>query len=153
MPRPRDDSGRTILEALIGLSLVGLAILGWARMSTNATRAETAASHREIALELATNAVDGLVARGWTGATIDPDGPGAVARFEGRAVVTGPDGVAGEDLVERDGRTFTVRRHVLDTGDAAWRRIVVTVAWAEGSFANEVRVESAVRAPDPGDGP
>lgn len=145
-----DDGGRTILEALIGLALVGLAVLGWSRMATATTRAEAAATHRTAALELASNAVDSLVARDWADAAIDPDQPGAVRRFEGRDVVLGPGGAAGEESVSREGRSFTVRRYVLDSGDPAWRRIVVTVAWAEGEVEYDVRVDSAVRAPDPG---
>lgn len=148
--RARSDGGRTILEALIGLSLVGLAILGWTQMSTTATKAEATAAHRGVALELATNAADAIVAREWTVAVIDPALPGAVRRFEGQTVVTGPGGLAGEETIARDGRDFTIRRYILDAGDPSWRRVVVVVTWFEGQRENEVRVDSAVRAPDPG---
>ncbi len=148
----RLDSGRAILEALVGLTLVALAVVGWGRASVTATRTEAAATNREIALELATNTLEEMSIRDWATAAIEAV-PGAPARFEGRTIVRSPRGVPATTIVARDGRTFEIRRDVTDSGDPAWRHLIVRVGWREGEREVEVRLDGAIRRPDTPSGP
>ncbi len=149
----RRDAGRTILEALVGLTLIALAVVSWARLSTAAAKTDAAAAHRVAALELATSRLEVLSVLPWAEVGVDPASPGFVRRFEGRTVVASPTGVDATIVVNRGGRDYTIRRLVLDVGDPAWRQLVVEVSWVDGSRAPTVRLDGAARRPDTGTSP
>jgi hypothetical protein len=142
------DSGRVILEALVGLSLVALAVVGWGRASITATRTEVAAANREVALELASNNLEELSVREWPVAAV-ASSPDEASRFEGRAIIRSRNGVPAMTVVERNGRTFEIRRYVTESGNPAWRHTAVLVGWREGERDAEVRLDGAIRRPDP----
>jgi len=146
------DGGRTIFEAVVALALIAIAVTSWGRMSVTAARTETTVAHREVALELANNTLEELRLRSWETAAIDPASLDAVRRFEGSATIFAAAGVPARVVDTRDGRDFAVVTHITNSGDDSWRRAIVIVEWHEGERATELRIDSALRRPDAGDG-
>lgn len=147
------DAGRSILEAVIALALIAMAVVSWGRMSVTSARTEATVSHREIALELATNALEELQLRDWDATAIDPASPGTVRRFEGQRTVLTATGLPARVEHSRDGRLFVVVTHITESADDSWRNVIVIVEWPEGERTAELRLDSARRRSDPGTTP
>lgn len=144
------DAGRAILEAVVGLALIALAVVGWSTATVTATRTVASAEHRQVALQLANNALEDLRVVSWDRVGIDATSAETVLRFEREDTVFATDGVPALQSVEVDGAPYELRVHITDGGDDAWRRVIVIVSWADGPVTRDVRLESAVRRADPG---
>ncbi len=147
---PRPDGGRTVLEAVIALTIVAITAVAWSRMAIAATKVDSVASHRVIALDVATDEIEKLRITSPSSLEIDPSSQGAVTSFEGLAVITASGGLSATVTRTVDFIDAEVLRLVLDPGPDTWRRIVVIVTWPEGGTDHSVRLDTGIPVLDRG---
>ncbi|MFQ5558917.1 MAG: hypothetical protein ACE5GB_15600, partial [Acidimicrobiales bacterium] len=147
---PRPDAGRTVIEAVVALTLIAIVATAWAKMATAAIKVDDMANRRADALDVATSEIESLIARPFDSLAIDPTSAGAVRTFEGSPVILDPAGVAAITDRTLEDTTFTVRRTVVNPGSAIWKRVVVTVDWTTNLDTGSLRLEGASHAADLG---
>ncbi len=141
---PRPDGGRTVIEAVIALTIVAITAVAWSRMAIAADRVDSLADHRGIALDLATAEIERLRIMDPSAMKVDPASKGAVTSFEGLPVVTDATGLDATVAGSVGQLDATVLRLVLDPGPDTWRRIVVIVTWTEAGRQQTVRLDTGV---------
>lgn len=144
------DAGRAIVEAVVGLALIAIAVVGWSTATVTATRTVASAEHRQVALQLASNELEDLRILAWDQVGIDPRSDDVVTRFEGDDIVLVADGRPALRSIELDGAPYEIRLHITESGDPSWHRAIVIVSWDDGPVTRDVRLESAVRRDDVG---
>lgn len=140
----RRDSGRTVLEAVVALTLVALTTVAWSRLDISATRADAFARHRDAAHAVAVTELEQLRSRladdlGVTSASI-----GSTTTFDGDPIITSDSGVAAMTQTKLGELPADVERYVVAGASDSWRRIVVIVTWIEGTAERSVRLETGL---------
>ena len=136
------DAGRTVLEAVVALSIVAITATAWAHTAGVAVRADDRIEQREQALDLAVAELEAL--------RVDESTPlgtadaGGATVLDGFAILTDPSGPVHVRTHEATAASFTIARFVLDPGSERWRRLVVFVRWTERDEDLEVRLDSAI---------
>ena len=136
------DDGRTVLEAVVALSIIAMTAAAWMQVGGSAARAEIAGNQREAALELASSEFE--ILRVTPGVESGTDGAGGLSVFDGRPILTDAAGPVHADSRVVDGTTFGIERYVLDPGSSSWRHLVVVVSWDDRGVARDLRLDSAV---------
>ena len=140
----RQDCGRTVLEAVVALTLVALTTVAWSRLEISATRADAYAAHRGVAHSIAVDEIEQLRTRlpedlGVTAASL-----GSTTTFEGEKVVISASGVDASEATTVDGLEAEIQRYVVIGSLDSWHRVVVIVTWVEGAAKRSVRLETGV---------
>ena len=136
------DDGRTILEAVVALSIIAATAAAWVQMTTVASRSKVSADRHEDAVVLASSELE--VMRTTTGIETGTDGSGGASQFDGLTILTDGSGPTHSETVAVNGHDFGVERYVLDPGSASWRQLVVVVTWTDSVGARDVRVDTAI---------
>lgn len=146
--RGTGDDGRTVLEAVVALSIIAATAAAWVQMTTVAARTEVTSDRLEDASALAASEIE--VLRATPGIERGTDDSGGQSQFDGLTILTDGAGPAHDETVTVDGHDFEVERYVLDPGSTSWRRLVVVVRWTDNGASRDVRVDTAIPAvPDP----
>jgi len=138
----RDDEGRTVVEAVIALSIIAITALAWSQVATVVARTQLSGDHREAAVELAASELETL--RVLDGIETGTSSANGLTTFDGDDVLTDSAGPAHSRSVTVDGTGYTIDRLVLDPGADSWRRLVVTVTWTDGSQTRDLRLDTAI---------
>lgn len=142
------DDGRTVLEAVVALSIIALTALAWSQIASVAARTEVSGNQRDIAVDLASSEIEML--RATPGIETGADDAGGLALYDGLPIVTDPAGPVFTEDRDVDGTTFGIERFVLDPGSPSWRRLVVVVTWDDRGSPRDVRLDTAIPVlPDP----
>ena len=136
------DEGRTVLEAVVALSIIAASAAAWAQMATTAAHAERSGDRRSTAVEIASSEIE--VLRTTPGIERGADDAGGLTDLDGLPILTAASGPAQVTTTDVGNTTFTVERFVLDPGSASWRRIVVMVTWDDRGVEHDLRVETAI---------
>lgn len=136
------DDGRTVLEAVVALSIIAASAAAWAQMATTAAHAERSGDRRSTAVEIATSEIE--VLRATPDIERGADDAGGLADLDGLAILTDASGPEHTETIEIANTTFTIERFVLDPGSTSWRRIVVVVSWDDRGTEHDVRVDTAI---------
>ena len=136
------DEGRTVLEAVVALTIVAITATAWAQTATVAVRTDERVEHREQALDIAVAELETL--RVHDAAALGTAGAGGASTLDGLPVLTDPSGPSHLVVHDLETASFTARRYVLDPGSARWRRLVVVVSWALLDEDLEVRLDTAI---------
>lgn len=136
------DAGRTVLEAVVALSIVAITATAWAHTAGVAVRADDRIEQREQALDLAVAALETL--RVHESTPLGTAGAGGETTVDGFAILTDPSGPVHASTHESADATYTISRFVLDPGSQRWRRLVVFVRWTERGEDLEVRLDAAI---------
>ncbi|MEM9200508.1 MAG: discoidin domain-containing protein [Actinomycetota bacterium] len=136
------DGGRTVVEAVIALSIIAATAAVWAQMTSSAAKADVSTDRREVALELATSELE--VLRATPGIEDGLDGTGGPSQVDGIDVVSDVAASPYSSSTDVSGVTFTIDRFVLDPGEEAWRRLLVTVTWQDHGFQQDIRLDTAI---------
>ncbi len=142
------DDGRTVLEAVVALSIIALTAAAWSQIASVAARTEVTGNQRQAAVELASSEIETL--RATPGIEAGADGSGGLALYDGLTILTDASGPAYTEDVDVDGTTFGIERFVLDPGSASWRQLVVVVTWNDRGSTRDVRLDTGIPVlPDP----
>lgn len=136
------DEGRTVLEAVVALSIIAATAAAWVQMTTVAARTEVSGDRHEDAAALASSEIE--ILRATPGIETGTDGSGSLTQFDGLTILTDAGGPDHAETVTVDGHDFGVERYVLDPGSTTWRRISVVVSWTDAGVARDVRVDTAI---------
>lgn len=136
------DEGRTVLEAVVALTIVAITATAWAQTATVAVRTDDRVEQREQALDIAVGELEALRVHDTIG--LGTAGAGGATLFDGLPVLTDGSGPAHQIVHDMDTVSFTARRYVLDPGSDRWRRLVVVVSWSSPGEDLEVRLDTAV---------
>ena len=136
------DAGRTVLEAVVALTIVAITATAWANTAGVAVRTDDRLEQREQALDLAVAELETL--RVHEATPLGTAGAGGETVLDGLAVLTDPSGPTHAATHTTADASFAVSRFVLDPGSERWRRLVVFVRWTERGEAHEVRLDSAI---------
>ena len=136
------DEGRTVLEAVVALTIVAITATAWAQTATVAVRTDDRVEQREQALDIAVGELEAL--RVHDDVALGTAGAGGAGTFEGLPVLTDAAGPVHQTVHDRDSVSFTARRYVLDPGSDRWRRLVVVVSWPSSGDDLEVRLDTGV---------
>ncbi|MCP3853724.1 MAG: hypothetical protein GY698_03180 [Actinomycetia bacterium] len=143
-PRPREDRGRTVVEAVVAMAIVLVAAASWMTLNQSSGAAQEATAGRREGLALARSEIEFITGLAPGQAGLDPTADGWEATFEGSPMVAVADGLVGNEAVEVGGETYTiVRRVVLEesAGGANWKRYTVSVSWSDRFGSHEIRLD------------
>ena len=141
------DAGRTIVEAVIAMSIIAASAAVWAQMMTSAAKADVSTDRRAVALELVTSELE--ILRATPGIEDGLNSGGGPSQMDGLDVVSDPTAASYTSTTDVDGVTYTIDRFVLDPGDDGWRRLLVTVAWSDFGFEQDIRLDTAIPVEPP----
>ncbi|MEM9466648.1 MAG: discoidin domain-containing protein [Actinomycetota bacterium] len=139
---PARDDGRTVLEAVVALSIIAATAAAWSQLATTAAHAERSGDQRNVAVEIAASEIE--ILRVTPGIEDGADSDGGLVDYEGLTILADASGPSQSEDVDVDGTTYTIDRYVLDPGSTSWRRIVVEVRWNDRGIDNDIRVDTAI---------
>ena len=142
LSRGAGDEGRTVLEAVIALSIIAATAAAWVQMTTTASRAKVSADRHEHAALLASSELE--ILRATPDIEAGTDGSGGASQFDGLTILTDGAGPDHSETIAVNGHDYGVERFVLDPGSESWRRLVVVVSWTDTTGPRDVRVDTAI---------